>query len=372
MAPVTFCPRSDDAFCIDRQKHRFNGVNMIGKYFLKAGLGSLIGLASVVSGQAVHAQGFWPGVGIGDGNEASLITSLGFEEGQLNTWYLSRTDAVVAAGVDSNPETYKDAFRFSEFPDVRTTGLLEVNTGSRTGSLASSKVFGTHQSLGAYARSQDATIQTTLSAATNAISSSFFLVSDQAGRVDMELQLTGRLSIGSPLELKQSEAGVVFFGLGSTTNQQSWETYPFDQWYGPEGDEGYAPNAVPFKSPNFVASSYHLGVGFSAELEVNEQIILSAEGIPFSCLPEASILCGKYLYAFHLVLSTGTENDGVADFMNTLTINALRVPQGMDVRFINGETIQVSAVPEPSTVWLLLSGMVMVGTLVRVRTPRHS
>jgi hypothetical protein len=341
---------------------------MIGNYLLKAGRTGLICVTAVFSCHAVKAQGFWPGIAIGNGHEASLINSLGLTEGQLNTWYLSQTDAVVAVGVDSDAATYKDASRFSEFPDVQPTGLLQVNTSASTGSLASSKVFGTHQSLGAYASSLDAVIQDRMSAVMNLISSSFFLVSDQAGHVDMDLQLTGRLSIGSIAEFKQHEAGAVFFGLGTSLNEQPWESYPFDQWFGPDGDEGYAPNAVPFSSPNFVASAHHLGPGVRTELLVDERITLRADGIPFSCAISDSILCGKYLYAFHLVLSTGTENDGIADFMNTLTINALRVPQGMDVQFMNGESIQVPAVPEPSTWLLLAAGLLIVGATVRKRS----
>lgn len=304
---------------------------------------------------AVGAQGLTP-VPQRDGIPANL-----------NTWYLSSMEGVVTAGVDSDPSTLRDASRLYEAPDARPIGLVEVSTGARSGSTASSKVLGTHQSLGAYAGSRDATIQDRLSAAMNAISARYVLVSDQGGSIDLELQLTGRLFIDSGSAFKRPEAGAVFFGAGTSLTDQPWETYPFERWFGAEGEEGYAPNAVPFRSPHFVASAHHVGHGLATELLVDERITLRADGIPLECDGLATFLCGKFLYGFHLVLSTGSENDGYADFMNTLTIHALRVPAGMDVRFTQGETILVTAVPEPGTAWLALTGLLVSGLALRAR-----
>jgi len=217
----------------------------------------------------------------------------------LNTWYLGRTEGVVTVGVDSDPTTLRHASRLYEAPDARPIGLVEVSTGARSGSTASSKVLGTGQSLGAYASSRDATIQDRLSAAMSLITAQYVLISDQGGSIDMELQLTGRLFINSGTTFKRPEAGAVFFGLGSSLTDQPWETYPFERWFGEDGAEGYAPKAVPFRSPHFVASAHHVGHEVATELLVDERITLRADGIPIEC-GGLELLCGKFLYAFSL------------------------------------------------------------------------
>lgn len=339
-----------------------------------------VAIACLLSTHGAQAQTQGLGLSLEPDTIDNFISATQFANGQLNTWYQVQSDAMVAVGVDSNPETLRYITKEDSLWDqeafvdmhVEPAGLVSVSTAGRTGSSATSSIFGGYDRLGAYSRSTDATIQSTLSAAHNVVVGRYVLLSDQPGYINLALNLRGRLSVASTTSHKHNAAGVAFLGLGSSPSSGPEESYPFSAWYGAPGADAYAPDAVSFRSPNFVVSSYHAGGVLEGNLDVDEDILLRADGLPFPCVQGvagAEMFCGKYLYAFHLMLNTGAENNAEADFMHGLKFVSLVVPEGMDVQFASGEHLMVSSVPEPQAWSLALGGLVLAGAAGWRRRP---
>ncbi|MCE4535857.1 PEP-CTERM sorting domain-containing protein [Pelomonas sp. P7] len=95
--------------------------------------------------------------------------------------------------------------------------------------------------------------------------------------------------------------------------------------------------------------------------DVDTTLHVTAQGTEVKCDGSfSSPACGRYFYLFNVLLFTGAQNGGLADFSHSLQVSAISVDGGAALPFQ-----AVSAVPEPSTALLWAAGV--CGLLVRRR-----
>jgi hypothetical protein len=259
-------------------------------------------------------------------------------------------------GVSTSNASYALAPTMAQLSAYSSTYQVQ---GSKQASASAST---TATTLGAAASAIDALHpDSTLTAATSYALVSYWAVLPSSDAITFNFKLDGTLNVtGSrALGADASRAGVAMLALGSITDgtsasyQQVFANLGFSATA--QGDAMLAQlAALPTTSQRNLAT-----LGASATFSHNTETVdttlqVTADGTRIDCDGALVPACGNYFYFVNLMLFTGAQNGGVADFSHTLAVTSVQTAQGTALPF-SAQTL--SPVPEPAAAWLLLGGL---------------
>ncbi|MEO6279287.1 PEP-CTERM sorting domain-containing protein [Roseateles sp.] len=288
---------------------------------------------------------------------------------ELNQWYVGANAVMAGNIVDGQLSQNGGSVYLPSVAELTRTAQDSQASGSKLGS-ASARVSLT--SLGANASAIDPLYPMSTSTVSVGYSViSYWALLDQDTSFKFNLQLNGQLSTlgeraGDP---ERSGAAVAALAFGSVTGFNAAEQQAIYETAGlgafAEGGDPLLQQLVSLES----STQTHLDA-FGAQtstaltsLDVDTTLQVTANGTQINCDTPISPACGRYFYTFGVMLFTGAQNGGLADFSHTLQINSVSVDGGEALPFG-----AISAVPEPTTGALLAVGVIsLLGVVSRRR-----
>ena len=293
-------------------------------------------------------------------------------------WYVGGNQTIANSLVDATATSVQNRSA-STLGSLAAASAVASAPGVKTAA-ASASVDATTLRVGATSANTSPT--DTLSAATAISELTFAIFRNSSDPITLDLHLTGTLSVSgqrSILGTDPSRAGVAVSALGSIANGTSAD------YSGLYTNVGIDPNltgsaalaqfaAWPTTTQRNLATFGALATASPTQIfqQVDTHFSVTADPSRADCgTTPVWAVCGSNVYWFHLFVLGGAQNGAVADLTHTLKVDDIRILGGNPIVFTPGQEIQVLSVPEPSSVCLLIAGLVAIGLLATAR-PRRS
>lgn len=310
--------------------------------------------AALLPGLAA-AQATVPTPPLGDPTPASLYGAL------LNQWYVGINHVSAGTFIDGATTLNGGIAALPTPAELARSADTAQTQGSKQASAAASV---TSTSLGAYSLARDP--MDSASTWTGALAYSivsYWAVLDSPAPVRFDLKLSGTLATSGDrsLDADASGAAVAALAYGSQANPTNESQAAL---FGAAGFSWLAEGDVLLHELSTLKSSTqtHLDT-FGAQsdtahraIDVDTELHVTASGTEIKCngTEPAAVqpLCGRYSYFMNVMLFTGAQNGGLADFSHTLGVVSLSVGGGA-AQPLNA----ISPVPEPATAPMLALGV---------------
>ncbi|MFG6428837.1 hypothetical protein [Roseateles sp. LYH14W] len=315
---------------------------------------SALSLSAALAPQAAMADAAAPTLPLGQPDLSNLY---GLE---LNQWYVFanfNTAGTVVDGVVTQQGGFK---AFPAGADLSRSAETSQAAGAKLAA-ASARVSPT--GVGTMASARDTLNPLGTGAAAIGYSTvTYAAYLEQDTSFQFDIKLTGQLSrLGDrPAGADTSGAAVAALTYGSHAN---YTTEAAVATFNAAGLDPYAEGDALIQQYRSLTSSTqtHLdafGAQTSAAdstIAVDTTLRVTAQGTRQNCDTPFSPACGRYLYFFNVVLFTGAQNGGLADFSHSLEVSSVSVGGDAALPFS-----AISPVPEPAQAALLIAGLLAV------------
>jgi hypothetical protein len=318
-----------------------------------------LGLAAAFAATPARADATTPSLPLGLPGPSNLY---GFE---LNQWFVYANHVSAGTFIDGSTTEDGGLIPFPSASQLTRSAEASQVSGSK---LAAGFARVAPSSLGASASARDPlNPASTLTGAAGYAMVSYVAVLDTDASLQFNLKLDGQLhTVGErALGADGSGAAVAALAYGSHANMT---TANVAQTFEAAGISPDADGDLLLHELSTLKSSTqtHLDA-FGAQTDtartsadIDTTLHVTAQGTRLDC--DASVVspaCGRYFYMLNLVLFTGAQDGGVADFSHSLQVSSYSVNGGPAQAFT-----AVSPVPEPANASLLIVGLAALGGFV--------